>query len=181
MGASPAGGPAETFLRALLSARGLSVQVVSGDPSALARQLVAGEIDALWQGAVVPIPSLVTAQAAGDVVVFGLTPEEVAAVRGRMPYLAESVAPPATYQGQAAPIRSFALWNFVVGNAALPDAAAEALVASAMSASDPRAERHPLAGGTMPANAGANTVLPWHPAAARFFAARGVRLPPTGG
>jgi TRAP-type uncharacterized transport system substrate-binding protein len=81
--------------------------VVSGDPSVLARQWVAGEIDALWQGAVVPIPS----------------------------------------------------------------------PAAAMSATDPKAEIHPLAGGTMPANAGADTVLPWHPAAARFFTARGVRLP----
>jgi TRAP transporter TAXI family solute receptor len=179
VGAGPAGGPAETFLRALLAARGLSVQVVSGDPGELARQLVAGEIDALWQGAVVPIPSLVAAQAAGDVVVFGLTAEEVAAVRGRMPYLAESAAAPGMYKGQAAPILSFAAWNFVVGNAALPEAAAEALVAAAMSATDPRAEIHPLAGGTMPANAGANTVLPWHPAAARFFTARGVRLPAT--
>ena len=177
VGAGPAGGPAETFLRALMAARGLSVQVVSGDPAVLARQLVAGEIDALWQGAVVPIPSLVAAQAAGDVVVFGLTAEEVAAVRGRMPYLAESVAAPGTYKGQTAPIRSFAAWNFVVGNAALPDAAATALVAAAMSATDPKAEIHPLASGTMPANAGANTVVPWHPAAARFFTARGVRLP----
>ncbi len=100
-------GPAETFLRSQLAARGLGIQVVSGDPSVLARQWVAGEIDALWQGAVVPIPS----------------------------------------------------------------------PAAAMSATDPKAEIHPLAGGTMPANAGADTVLPWHPAAARFFTARGVRLP----
>ena len=178
VGAGPAGGPAETFLRALMAARGMALEVVSGDPAALATALAEGRIDALWQGAVVPIPSLVAAQGQADVVVFGLTAEEVAAVRARMPYLAPSTAAPGTYRGQAAPVLSFAAWNFVVGNAALADAAATALVTAAMAATDPRVEIHPLAGGTRAENAAANTVLAWHPAAARVFAARGVALPP---
>jgi TRAP transporter TAXI family solute receptor len=177
VGAGPARGPAETFLRALLEARGLAVEIVSGAPADLARALVGGEIDALWQGAVVPIPSLVDAQAQGDVAVFGLSAEEVAAVRARLPFMAESVTAPGTYRGQAAPILSFAAWNFVIANAALPDEAAFAITRAALASADPRADIHPLANGTRAANAPANTVVPWHPGAARFYRESGIALP----
>lgn len=180
VGAGPARGPAETFLRALLEARGLSVEVVSGTPAELARALAAGTIDALWQGAVVPIPALVEAQGLADVVVFGPSADEVAAVRARLPYMAASATPPGTYRGQEAPILSFAAWNFVIANAALAEETAHALTRAALSAADPRVEIHALAGGTRAENAPANTVIPWHPGAARFHRERGIALPAIG-
>jgi TRAP transporter TAXI family solute receptor len=176
VGAGPARGPAETFLRAALAAAGIEATIVSGDPAAMTRMLLAGEMDALWQGAIVPIPSLVAAQQQGDVVVFGLEAPVVAAVRARLPYLADTTIPPGTYAGQAAPILSFAAWNFVVANAALPDDVAYRLTRAALSATDPRAEIHPSAAGTRAQNATANAVLPFHPGAARYYAERGVTV-----
>jgi TRAP transporter TAXI family solute receptor len=176
VGAGPARGPAEVFFRAALAAAGIEAQVVPGDPAALATALARGEIDALWQGAIVPIPSLVAAQQQGDAIVFALDQALVAAVVGRLPYLAPTTIPPGTYRGQEAPLHSFAAWNFVVGNAALPEEEAYRLTRAALSASDPAAEIHPSAAGTRPENAPANGVVPFHPGAARFYAERGVTV-----
>lgn len=176
VGAGPARGPAETFLRAALAAAGMQATIVSGDPAEMTRLLVTGGMDALWQGAIVPIPSLVAAQQQADVVVFGLAEPVVAAVRARLPYLADTTLPPGTYRGQDAPILSFAAWNFVVGNAGLSDDAAYRITRAALSATDPRAEIHPSAAGTRAQNAPANSVLPFHPGAARYYAERGITV-----
>ncbi len=176
VGAGPARGPAEVFLRAAMAAAGIEAQVVSGDPAALATALARGEIDALWQGAIVPIPSLVAAQQQGDAIVFGPGAEIAAEVVRRLPYLAPTTIPPGTYRGQEAPIASFAAWNFVVGNAALPEEAAYQLTRAALSAGDPAREIHPSAAGTRPENARANAILPFHPGAARYYAERGVSV-----
>ena len=56
VGAGPARGPAEGFFRVAAAVAGIEPVIVSGDPAALAEALLRGEIDALWQGAAVPIP-----------------------------------------------------------------------------------------------------------------------------
>lgn len=176
VGAGPARGPAEVFFRAALAAAGITAEIVPGDPAVLATALAQGGIDALWQGAIVPIPSLVAAQAQADAIVFGLDAGLVAAVVARLPYLAPTTIAPGTYRGQTAPILSFAAWNFVVGNAGLDPARAYAFTRATLSAADPVAEIHGSAGGTRPQNAPANAVLPFHPGAARFYAERGITV-----
>jgi TRAP transporter TAXI family solute receptor len=58
VGCGPARGPAETFFRAAAEVAGFSAEVASGDSAALVEAVLRGEIDALWQGAIVPIPAL---------------------------------------------------------------------------------------------------------------------------
>ena len=86
-----------------------------------------GEIDALWQGAVVPIPSLVAVANQADAIVFGLSDAEVTAVLAKLPALSATTIPPGTYKGQTAEIKSFSAWNFVVANKDLPDEVAYAI------------------------------------------------------
>lgn len=176
VGVGPARGPAESFFRVAAAAAGIEATVVNGDPAALAEGLLRGEMDALWQGAAVPIPSLVAVADRTDATVFGFTPEELAESRRRLPYMAEAVVPPGTYRGQTAPVLSFAAWNFVVANRALPETTAHALTRAALSAGDPRVEIHPSAAGTRAANARHNAVLPFHSGAARFYAEQGIAL-----
>ncbi len=127
VGVGPARGPAEGFFRAAADVAGIKPIIVNGDPAALSRQVLNGEIDALWQGAVVPIPSLVEVTSQADAIVFGLSDAEVAAVLAKLPALSPATIPAATYKGQAEEIKSFSAWNFVVANKDLPDEAAYAI------------------------------------------------------
>jgi uncharacterized protein len=177
VGVGPARGPAEGFFRAAAEVAHIKPVIINGDPAALSRQVLNGEIDALWQGAVVPIPSLVEVANQTDAIVFGLSDAEVAAVLAKLPALSATTIPPGTYRGQTAEIKSFSAWNFVVANKNLPDEVAYAITKAVLSATDPKAEIYPTAAGTRAANAANNRILPFHPGAMRFYREAGIALP----
>ena len=177
VGVGPARGPAEGFFRAAADVAHIKPVIVNGDPAALSRQVLDGEIDALWQGAVVPIPSLVEVANQTDAIVFGLSDAEVVAVLAKLPALSATTIPPGTYKGQTAEIKSFSAWNFVVANKDLPIDTAYAITKAVLSASDPTSEIYPTAAGTRAINAANNRILPFHPGAMRFYREAGVTLP----
>jgi TRAP transporter TAXI family solute receptor len=177
VGVGPARGPAEGFFRAAADVAGIKPVIVNGDPAALSKQVLNGEIDALWQGAVVPIPSLTAVADQADAIVFGPSDAEVAAVLARLPALSPTTIPPGTYKGQTAEIKSFSAWNFVVANKDLPDEVAYAITKAVLSAADPKSEIYPTAAGTRAANAASNRILPFHPGALRFYRGAGIALP----
>lgn len=176
VGVGPQNGPAENFFRALATVAGIAPRIVNGTPAELSEALIAGQIDALWQGAIAPIPALVAVQARADAVVFGLTGDQVAGMRAAMPYLAPETIPAGTYGGQEQDILSVAGWNVVIAHADLPEDVAYALTRNALSASDPATQIHPFAAATRAANAARNTVVPWHPGALRALRELGADL-----
>jgi uncharacterized protein len=177
VGVGPTKGPAEGFFRAAADVAQIKPVIVNGDPAALSKQVLSGEIDALWQGAVVPIPSLVEVADYADSIVFGLSDAEVAAVLAKLPALSPTTVPPGTYKGQTAEIKSFSAWNFVVANKELSDDTAYAITKAVLSAADPGSEIYPSASGTLAANAAKNRILPFHPGATRFYREAGIALP----
>lgn len=177
VGVGPAGGPAEVFFRALAAEIGIAPEIVTGSPAELGEALIAGRIDAFWQGAIVPIPSLTAVTDRADAVVFGLTQSEIASMARRFPFLAPAEVPAGTYRGQSTALNSVAAWNFVVAHKDLPDARVAAILRAVFGAADPVRDIHAFAGGTRAANAGTNRVVPFHPAAARFYREAGVALP----
>jgi TRAP transporter TAXI family solute receptor len=177
VGVGPAKGPAEGFFRAAAEIANVRPIIVNGDPGALAKLVIAGEIDALWQGAVVPIPSLTEITDRGDAVIFGLSDAEVAAMLLKFPLLSATTVPPATYQGQTAEIGSVSAWNFVVANKDLPPELAYAITKAILSAADPKSEIYPTASGTVAGNAAKNRIMAFHPGTMRFYAEAGIKLP----
>jgi TRAP transporter TAXI family solute receptor len=173
VGVGPAGGPAESFFKGLAEATGLQVQTVAGTPAALAADLQAGRIDALWQGAALPIPAIKQVADASDAVVFGLTDAELAAMLKRFPFLSPASVAPNTYRGQTNSLKSVAAWNFVMAHKDLSEADAYWLTRTVLGTSDPKAI-HASAGPTRAANAPNNTVVPFHPGALRFYREQGV-------
>jgi TRAP transporter TAXI family solute receptor len=177
VGVGPARGPAEGFFRAAADVAHIKPVIVNGDPAALSKQVLNGEIDALWQGAVVPIPSLTAVADQADAVLFGLSETEVAAVLAELPALSPTTIAPGTYKGQTTEIKSFSAWNFVVANKELPADTAYAITKAVLSTADPKSEIYPTAAGTRAANAGNNRIMPFHPGAMRFYREAGIALP----
>lgn len=175
VGVGPAGGPAENFFKGLAEATGVQVQYVTGSPAALSADLMAGRIDALWQGASLPIPAIKQVADTTDAVVFGLTEAEQAAMLRRFPFLSPASVAPNTYRNQSGALRSVAAWNFVLAHKDLSAADAYRITRTALSASDPKAQIHTSAGPTRTANAPSNTVVPFHPGALKFYLEQGVQ------
>ena len=174
VGVGPAGGPAESFFKGLAEATGLKSQTVAGSPASLAADLQAGRIDALWQGASLPIPAIKQVADTSDAVVFGLNELEVVAMLKRFPFLSPATAAPNMYRGQASPIKSVAAWNFVMAHRDLSDVDAYFITKTILSAADSKAIA-PSAEPTRTANAPNNTVVPFHPGALQFYKEKGVR------
>lgn len=163
VGVGPAKGPAEVFFRAAAEIAQVRPIIVNGDPAALTKLVTAGEIDALWQDAVVPIPSLTEVANLSDAVIFGLSDAEVAAMLKTFPQLLATTVPPATYKGQTTEIGSVSAWNFVVADKDLANETAYAITKAILSAADPTSEIYPAAAG----NAAYNRIMPFHPGAMR--------------
>ena len=169
----PAGGPAESFFKGLAEANNLQVQTVTGTPAALAADLQAGRIDALWQGAALPIPAIKQVADASNAVVFGLGDDELRAMLNRFPFLSPASVAPNTYRGQTSALKSVAAWNFIMAHKDMSDADAYWITRTALSAADPKTI-HASAGPTRAANAPNNTVVPFHPGALKFYSEQGI-------
>lgn len=167
VGCGPAAGPAEGFFRAAADIARIKPEIIGGTPAEQGRQLLAGAIDAFWQGAVVPIPSLVAVADRADCVVFGLSDAEIAGMRQRFPFMAEASVAAATYRGQSAPLQTVAAWNVVIAHKDLPDKIAYAITKAVLSSTMLVEVIGPAARSTSARNAGVNTIVPYHPGAER--------------
>lgn len=177
VGIGPAGGPAEGYFKALAEIAGIAPKLVAGSPADLAKKLVAKEIDALWQGAIVPIPSLVDVQKNdAAATVFGLNDAEVEGMLKRFPFMAKTEVAAGTYANQSAVVKSVSAWNFVLANADLPEEAAYRVTRAMISAQVPEKEIHAFAKGVGAKNASANRIIPFHPGAVRALKERGVSV-----
>jgi TRAP transporter TAXI family solute receptor len=111
-----------------------------------------------------------------NAVVFGLDDREVDAFRKRYPYAAPNAIPPGVYRGQSAPVKTVAIWNFVVARHDVADREVKALALAAMRNSQALAALYPPASATLASNADNNTVLPFHPGAVAAFRELGVNV-----
>ncbi|MGL4230128.1 MAG: TAXI family TRAP transporter solute-binding subunit [Casimicrobium sp.] len=174
VGVGPAGGPGELYFKALAEMSGITPQIVTGAPNALANDLLANKIDALWQGAIVPIPSIRQVAENGDAVVFGLSPAAQKAMIDRFPILSPTTVAAKSYRGQGEAILSVAAWNYLMVHAKMSEADAYWITKTILEVADPEVSIHPSAKATRAQSATTNRVIPFHEGAARYYRERGI-------
>lgn len=177
VGVGPAGGPGQAFFAGLATAIGLKATVVTGSPTELARQVVSGEIDAFWYGAGTPVAAFVDVLDRADAFVFGLSPAEVAAFQRSFAYMSPTEIPAGSYKGQTAPLKTASVWNFALASDRLGEDAAYALTRAVLEHTAEMTAEMSAASGTAIRNVGADTFMPIHPGAARYYREAGVALP----
>lgn len=173
VGVGPAGGPAESFFKGLLEATHLSATLVTGTPAALAADLLGGNIDAIWQGAALPIPALKQITDTADAIVFGLSDDELTAMLKRFAFLSPAQIASDTYRGQTQAIKSIAAWNFVMAHQDFPQDDAYWITRTVLTVQDP-SSLHASAAPTRMGNAPVNRAVPFHAGALRFYKERGI-------
>lgn len=177
VGVGPAAGPGEVFFRALAEVAGIKPVIVTGTPNDHAKQVLAREIDAIWFGAGLPVSAFRSVADGAEAVVFGPSEGQAAQFRERYPYFAPYTIPANTYRGQVAPVETFAVWNFLLAHRGASNEAVFAITEALLEHPDEVARAYPAAVATLARNATANSFLPFHPGAARYYRERGIALP----
>lgn len=178
VGTGPLRGTAQVFFEGLMEATGLQCQLVHGSPNQHAQQLARGEIDAIWFGAGLPIPAFTEAARLQALRIFGLTNSERSAFLRRFPYFSPYQIPAGTYAGQSNAVESVAVWDFLAVREDTPEDLAYWLTRLTLENADRLASIYPAASATLPAvtNPAANTFLPIHTGALRYYRERGLRV-----
>ena len=178
VGVGPAGGPGEVFFRGIAEALAIKATVVTGTPAELSAKVLSREIDAFWYGSGLPSPPFLEIARRADAIVFGLQRDEAQQFRRRFPYFSPHEIPANTYPGQTEPISSLAVWNFLTAHEGVADDPVYRVTKALLDHPDEVRATFPTAAAMTRANAVANTFLPFHAGAARYYRETGVALPP---
>ncbi|MBD0274283.1 MAG: TRAP transporter substrate-binding protein, partial [Acetobacteraceae bacterium] len=104
-----------------------------------------------------------------------LSSDMIAMLRLAMPELAAAVIPAGAYPSLTRNYATVGIYNIAVVHRDLPVELAYRIVRIVFDSQDELMDAHPAAAATVPANFVHNTLLPWHPGAARSLENRAVR------
>jgi len=147
---------------------GVEFERRNGGWSDLGGQLQDGLLDVIAFAAGVPVPAVSQLEAQVAVNIIEFTEEEQAKITGAFPVAPFEIAAD-TYTTLEAPARSVSMWNFAIANCDLPESFVYAAVDAVMSDNERMVNTHRAARSTLPEFWNRNTVMAWHPGAARWF------------
>jgi len=176
IGFGPAGSTSDTYFPKMLEELGVNFERRNGGWADLAGQLQDGLLDVIAFAAGVPVPAVSQLEVQTKINIVPFTADEQKQVIATFPVSANEI-PASAYTTLTAPARSVSMWNFAIANCALPESFVYDAVNVVMSDHDRMMSIHKAARATIPANADKNTVLMWHPGAAKWFTENGVSIP----
>ena len=177
VGVGPRTGTSATYWPRYFEAAGMDVTLSYAGGSDTAGQLKDGLIDAFVYAAGLPTGAYSQLAVENDVRFISMSDEERNKFIEAVPAMSPFTIPANTYEDQPDPVESVSLWNFAIAGADMPDSLAYALTALAMENPERMIQVHAAAKETLPENADKNTVVPFHPGAARWFEENGITLP----
>ncbi|WP_439526598.1 TAXI family TRAP transporter solute-binding subunit [Roseovarius mucosus] len=173
----PAGGTPGTYWPLFMQALDVEATISNAGASDAAGQLQDGLIDAFAFAAGMPISAFAELAASQDVVMFGLSEEELPKVLAAYPAMAPLTIPAGTYAGHDYDQPTVALWNFAIAHQDMPESLAYEITKLAMGNSDRMVQIHAAAKETLSENWDKNTFMPFHPGAVRYFEEIGITIP----
>jgi len=177
VGAGPKAGTGGVYWPRWLESLGIKSTLQFGGIGDQASQLADGRLDAIVTAGGIPHPSLSELETTSKVVIFGMDNATLQKLMGTNPYAVEFEIPVGTYRTVAQPLKTAAMWNFVVTRADLPDDVAYAIVKAVFDNHARMVTTHVAAKDTLAENVGKNTVVPLHPGALRYYREAGIAVP----
>lgn len=168
IGFGPAGSTSDTYFPLMMETLGVDFERRNGGWTDLGSQLQDGLLDVIAFAAGVPVPAVSQLEVQTDVNIIEFTAEEQAKIIESYP-VAEFSIGAGTYSSLKADARSVSMWNFAIANCELPASFVEAAVDVVMSDNTRMMGIHKAAASTVPENWDKNSVLMWHPGAAKWF------------
>ena len=169
IGIGPQGGTGGIYTPLVFKALKTAASFATGSWAEQASLLTARKLDAMIVSAGVPVPEVSALEAKGNVRYLTLAPGEITAVRLALPELSSSSIAAGTYPSLRRHYRTVGVYNFAVARADLPDDLVYAILDTVFGEHDEMMQIHPAASETVPANFTRNTILPFHPGAARWY------------
>lgn len=177
IGFGPAGSTSDTYFPRMLEELGVKFERRNGGWSDLAGQLQDGLLDVIAFAAGVPVPAVSQLEVQTKINIIEFTPEEQKKIIDTFPVSAHEI-PAGAYTSLTDPARSVSMWNFAIANCELPESFVYEAVKVVMGDHDRMMKIHKAARSTVPANWDKNTVLKWHPGAAKWFNENGASIGP---
>jgi len=144
-----------------------------------AGQLKDGLIDAFVYAAGLPTGAYSQLAVENDVRFLTMDEETLNTMMEAVPAMSPFTIPANTYEDQPEDVQTVSLWNFAIANEEMPDTLAYEITKLAMENHDRMVQNHSAAKETLPENVGKNTVIPFHPGAAKWFEENGHSVPET--
>lgn len=176
IGFGPAGSTSDTYFPRMMETLGVNFERRNGSWSDLGGQLQDGLIDVIAFAAGIPIPAVSQLEVQTDVNIIGMTEQELTTITDNYP-VSGFVIPASTYQSLEEDSRVVSMWNFAIANCEVPESLVYEITKLTMENNDKMMSIHKAARTSVPENYTKNTVLPWHPGAARWFNENGYEIP----
>src|SRR5699024_8174548 len=175
IGFGPAASTSDTYFPAILEELGVDFQRRNGGWTDLGGQLQDGLLDVIAFAAGIPIPAVSQLEVETNVNIIEFTEEERDQVIAEFP-VSEFMIPASTYETLTEDARAVSMWNFAIARCDLPEDFVYEVTRITMENNDKMVGIHRSAETSIPENVVHNTVMPFHPGAARWFNENGYEI-----
>lgn len=175
IGFGPSGSTSDVYFPAILEELGVNFERRNGGWSDLGGQLQDGLLDVIAFAAGIPIPAVSQLEVQTDVNIIEFSEEEQAQIVEAFP-VSEFMIPASTYETLEEDARAVSMWNFAIAGCDLPESFVYEATRITMENNDRMMSVHRSAETSIPENIVYNTVMPFHPGAARWFNENGYEI-----
>jgi uncharacterized protein len=177
VGVGPKAGTPGTYFPMMFDTLGIKATIRFGQANDMASQLGDGLLDAFPFAAGLPIAAYSEIEAQRPVRFFSFTDPQIATLKKAMPELNDSVIPKGTYKSMTEDQKTLGVYNFFIVHKDLSDDLAYRVTKAVLENNDAMVKGHAAAKETVIGNWKANTFLPFHPGAVRYYKEKGISLP----